>query len=181
MRGRRVGAGVGVVVAAVTGVAAFGAGSAAASSSPATAGRVCLFDAPHGALGLGHVAWAYRWSDGSDTWDYGATLLHGNWRKHGPQAQMLHDFATSDDSGGYRGYRCKDTAADDQSEADATVTAGFAREYALATDNCLTRSIQIFKAYDGSGGLNDLDDGRFVFPNAYFNYALPGWDAETKL
>lgn len=156
-------------------------GTAVASTATPSAGRVCLFDAPNGAWGLGHVAWAYRWADGTDTWDYGATLQNRNWRRHGPEKQMLHDFAMLDESGGYRSYRCKDTAADDQSAADATAAAGFAREYDLATDNCLTRSIEVFKAYDGSGGLNGLAYGRFVFPNAYFNYELPGWETKKAL
>ncbi|GAA2018631.1 hypothetical protein GCM10009839_13530 [Catenulispora yoronensis] len=170
-----------VVAAGVmaAGVVAAGAGTASAAAGPT--GRVCIFDAPDGAYGLGHVAWAYRWSDGSGSWDYGATESSHNWRKSGTEKQMLHDFATLDESGGYRSYRCKDTAADDQAAATATATAGFARSYDLATDNCLTRSIEIFKAYDGSGGLNGLDDGRYTFPNAYFNYALPGWGPETKL
>lgn len=179
--GRRAAA-VAVVALVTAGAGVSGIGTAAAfTTAPGAAGRVCLFDAPDGALGLGHVAWAYRRADGSGDWDYGATLQSRNWRRHGSQQQMLHDFATLDESGGYRSYRCDDTVADDQGAADAAVTAGFARPYSLPTDNCLTRSIEIFKAYDKSGGLKGLDDGRFTFPNAYFNYALPGWEAETKL
>lgn len=150
-------------------------------STGTTTGRVCMFDAPKGALSLGHVAWAFRWSDGSDTWDYGATLADGNWEKHGSEQQILHDFATSTDSGGYQSYRCRDTAADDQNTAETTVTTGFARSYNLIDDNCLTRSLEIFKAYDGSGGLNSLPSGKFVFPNAYYNYDLSGWDASKPL
>ncbi|MEZ0106030.1 hypothetical protein ABH920_000011 [Catenulispora sp. EB89] len=164
-----------------TGVAFAPSATADARSTHATTGRVCMFDAPKGALSLGHVGWAFRWSDGSDTWDYGATLANSNWEKHGTEQQMLHDFATANDSGGYQSYRCKDTATDDQSIAESTVTAGFARSYNLINDNCLTRSIEIFKAYDGSGGLNSLPDGKFVFPNAYFNYDLSGWDASKSL
>jgi hypothetical protein len=152
-----------------------------ATGDAATTGRVCMFDAPKGALYLGHVGWAFRGSDGSDTWDYGATLSSGNWEKHGSQQQMLRAFTSSTDSGGYQSYRCKDTGADDQSAAEATATAGFARPYNLVDDNCLTRSIQIFKAYDGSGGLNSLPDGKLVFPNAYFNYDLTGWDDAKPL
>ena len=85
------------------------------------------------------------------------------------------------DSSGYKSYRCKDTAADDQGAAEAAATAGFARPYNLVNDNCLTRSVQIFKAYDGSGGLNSLPDGKLVFPNAYFKYDLDGWDAAKPL
>lgn len=164
-----------------TGIAFAPSATADARSTRATTGRVCMFDAPKGALSLGHVAWAFRWSDGSDTWDYGATLANSNWEKHGTEQQMLHDFATANDSGGYQSYRCKDTAADDQSAAESAVTAGFARTYNLVDDNCLTRSIEIFKAYDGSGGLNSLPDGKFLFPNAYFNYDLSGWDASKSL
>jgi hypothetical protein len=146
-----------------------------------TTGRVCMFDAPRGALSLGHVAWAFRWADGSDTWDYGATLESHNWEKHGSEQQMLHDFATMNESGGYTSYRCKDTAADDQSVAESVATTGFGRPYNLAEDNCLTRSIEIFKAYDDSGGLKGLASGKFTFPNAYFHYAMPGWEDEKAL
>lgn len=180
------GRGAASVVAAVVmtaGAVASASGTAAAATTATVAtaaGRVCMFDAPDGALGLGHVAWAYRDADGSG-WDYGATLQSHNWRRHGSEQQMLHDFATMNESGGYRSYRCADTAADDQTAADAKVVAGFARPYSVATDNCLTRSIEIFKAYDASGGLNGLEPGRFTFPNAYFNYELTGWEPETKL
>ncbi|MEY9927426.1 hypothetical protein ABH926_002051 [Catenulispora sp. GP43] len=168
-------------VTAGVAVAPAAAATAAAADPHAATGRVCMFDAPKGALSLGHVAWAYRWSDGSDTWDYGATLADHNWEKHAPEQQMLQDFATLNESGGYKSYRCKDTAADDQSAAEAAVAAGFARPYNLAEDNCLTRSVQIFKAYDGSGGLNGMPDGKFVFPNAYFNYDLSGWEDAKSL
>ena len=187
--GRRL-TGAAVTVAMAAGAVATGSGTAVAATvaaatvaaaASAPAGRVCMFDAPDGALGFGHVAWSYRDADGSDGWEYGATLQSHNWRRHGSEQQMLHDFATMDESGGYRSYRCTDTAADDQSAADAKVLAGFARPYSLATDNCLTRAIEIFKAYDGSGGLNGLEPGRFTFPNAYFNYELTGWGPETKL
>ncbi|GAA1975084.1 hypothetical protein [Catenulispora subtropica] len=172
-----------LLAAALTAAGVAGPGTASAAVTVTTSGRVCLFDAPDGALGLGHVGWAYRSADGDDggDWDYGATLQSRNWHKHGSEQQMLHEFATLDESGGYRSYRCKDTAGDDTRAADTTMKAGFARPYDLATDNCLTRSIEIFKAYDSSGGLNGLADGKFTFPNAYFNYALPGWGDETKL
>ncbi len=165
--------------AVTTGVAFAPAATADAGNAGAPAGRVCMFDAPKGALTAGHVGWAFRWSDGS--WDYGATMEDHNWQKRGPEQQMLHDFATSTDSGGYLSYRCTNTAADDQDAAESAVTAGFARTYNLFEDNCLTRSIQIFKAYDGSGGLNGLSDGKLLFPNAYFNYDLTGWDNAVPL
>jgi hypothetical protein len=164
-----------------TGVAFASSATADSVSTRAATGRVCMFDAPKGALDLGHVAWAFRWSDGSDTWDYGATLQDHDWEKRGSEQQMLHDFATATDSGGYRSYRCKDTAAGDQRAAEAAAAAGFARPYNLIDDNCLTRSVQVFKAYDGSGGLNGLPDGKLVFPNAYFNYSLAGWDDAKSL
>jgi hypothetical protein len=172
-----------VAYAMLTSTFATGIATAEADVTPlgATAGRVCMFDAPDGAFYLGHVAWAFRWADGSDTWDYGATSSSRNWEKHASEQQMLHDFATSTESGGYRSYRCKETSADDQSAAESAAAAGFARPYDLGEDNCLTRSIEIFKAYDGSGGLNGLGDGKFTFPNAYFHYALPGWEDEKSL
>lgn len=181
MRNRYRGTAAIAVAVVATGVAFAPSATADTPSTSAALGRVCMFDAPNGALHAGHVGWAFRWSDGSDTWDYGATLEHGNWEKHGSQQQMLHDFATANESGGYRSYRCTNTAADDQSAAESTVAAGFARPYNLIDDNCLTRSIQIFKAYDGSGGLNGLAGGKLVFPNAYFNYDLTGWDAAKPL
>src|SRR5947199_325515 len=81
---------------AVTGVTFAPSATADARNAGATTGRVCMFDAPKGALHLGHVAWAFRW-------------------------------------------------------------------------------------YDGSGGLNGLPDGKLVFPNAYFNYDLTGWEDAKAL
>lgn len=147
-------------------------------------GRVCLFDAPRRPADLGHIGWAYRWSGDAKQWDYGATLgQDAGWRKHGSFAQMVKDFRNSHDAAGYDSYRCTDTLAADQRDANGVVNRINGKTYSLLVDNCLTKSIQIIKAYDESGGLNALPDGRWTIPNLYYTAALDKahWDRMVGL
>lgn len=160
--------------------------ASAASAQPAghPHGRVCLFDAPREPADAGHIGWAYRWSGDRGQWDYGATVgrQHG-WRKHGSFAKMLKDFRASHDAGGYATFRCTDTLAADQRDADVVVNRINGKDYNLAVNNCLTKSIQIVKAYDESGGLNALPTGKWTIPNQYYTATLDraGWDRTVRL
>jgi hypothetical protein len=158
----------------------------AASAQPRSHpdGRVCLFDAPKAPLHLGHIGWAYRWSADPGQWDYGATVdaRHG-WRKHGSFQQMLADFRKSHDAEGYSSFRCKNTPAADQRDADAVASLVNGKGYNIMVDNCLTKSIRIIKAYDESGGLNALPAGHWTAPNYYYTQILDkaGWDRLIRL
>lgn len=162
------------------------AAAGARQAQPATHanGRVCLFDAPKEPMHAGHVGWAFRWSTNLSQWDYGATLgPDKGWRKHGSFERMLHDFATSPNAGGYRSYRCTVTLGSDQRAANAAVNRLNGRRYELLTDNCLTKSIEIVKAYDDSRGLDGMPGGGWSVPNAYYTFALDdsGWDGSIQL
>lgn len=171
---------------------AFAALSATALTAPAASaqprshldGRVCLFDAPKAPVHLGHIGWAYRWSADHGKWDYGATVdPHHGWRKHGSFAQMVADFRSSRDAEGYFSYRCKNTLAADQRDANDVVNLVNGKDYNIMVNNCLTKSIQILKAYDESGGLNRLPDGHWTVPNYYYTQILDraGWDRLVHL
>ncbi|MEY9925827.1 opacity protein-like surface antigen [Catenulispora sp. GP43] len=176
-------------VVTVATVSAAALAAPAASAQPVNPrsqphGRVCLFDAPREPADAGHIGWAYRWSADHGQWDYGATVGRQNgWRKHGSFAQMVSDFRKSRDGGGYTTYRCTDTLASDQRDANALVNRINGKDYNLVVDNCLTKAIQILKAYDESGGLNALPVGKWTIPNYYYAAMLDkaGWDRLVRL
>ena|GEM_PF-1922669 len=174
-----------VVVAAVSATAFTAPAASADHVKPQSSnGRACLFDAPRVPAHLGHIGWAYRWSGHRDQWDYGATVgERRGWRKHGTFAQMVAAFRTSRDAGGYATYRCKDTASADQRDANSVVNQINGRDYNLMVNNCLTKSVQIVKAYDHSGGLNAMPDGHWTPPNRYYaqNLDKAGWDRAITL
>ena len=167
--------------------------SASAAASPANpaphprslpTGRVCLFSAPRQPFEAGHIGWAYRWDDGSDNWDYGATRGENDaWNSHGSTQTMLNTFRTHGDAGGYDFYRCTDTHGQNQAAAFTKASQVNGGDYNILTNNCLTKSIQIIKAYDNSGGLNNMDDGRWSIPNNYFHGELDkdGWGPVAAL
>lgn len=177
-------AAVALAAASATALAAPAASAHPSKPTSFPHGRVCLFDAPREPVDAGHIGWAYRWSTDHGQWDYGATLgRHNGWRKHGSFAQMVNDFRTSHDAGGYSSYRCTDTLAADQRDANSVVNRINGKDYNLVADNCLTKSVQIIKAYDESGGLNGLPNGKWTIPNYYFTATLDkaGWDLLTRL
>lgn len=102
---------------------------------------------------------------------------------NGSLAQMLKDIRVSRDAGGYGTYRCVDTFAADQRDANAMVNRVNGRDYSLVVNNCLTKSIQIIKAYDESGGLNGLPTGKWTIPNYYYTVTLDkaGWGTAVGL
>ncbi|MEU8034821.1 hypothetical protein AB0C13_40975, partial [Streptomyces sp. NPDC049099] len=169
-----------IAAVALTAVSAAGTASAATHRPASSVGRVCLFSAPGEPAPAGHVGWGYRWNDGSDKWDFGATLgQDSGWARNGSTRAMLDTFRTASDAGGYKFYRCVDTGGQNQDAAFRLMKSINGRHYNLAIDNCLTKSIRIFKAYDNSGRLNGLPAGKFTAPNDYFHETLDkaGWDA----
>lgn len=176
-----------LTVLALTGpaVAAAASAHATATSIPYAAdapGRVCMFLAPEHVFGLGHVGWAYRETDGA-TWEFGATSgADSSWHKSGPFTEVLTGFRNGGDSSGpYRTYRCKDTVGHDDVRAAAKVDQLEAEQYDIFTNNCLTRSLEVFQAYDDSGGLAALGAGRLTAPRWYFDNDLAGFETATEL
>src|SRR5579862_9143768 len=137
-------------------------------------GEVCMFNAPSGTDYLGHVGWAYL-VGGTSTWIYGATEeASESWHESGSFTDMLNAFrgaGTYHDAGYYKYYRCEKSPNSSVGAADQQVAKGEASGYNWDYDNCLTKSVAVFKAYD-SGTFGGLDDGVSVLPNAYFENAL---------
>jgi hypothetical protein len=159
--------------------------SLAADATPAHAdsgGRVCLFLAPENVHGFGHVGWGYRHADGG-LWEFGATVdATSAWHGGGTFDHMTADFGDPQVSGGvYRSYRCRATVGGDDAAAKAAAITADAEVYDLFTSNCLTRSLEVFHAYDGSGDLASLGDGRFTAPRWYFDNDLDGFEPEQQL
>jgi hypothetical protein len=133
-----------------------------------------MFNAPSGAIGFGHVGWAYQ-VVGTTNWVYGSTedisgspfVLPGDpasttsWsdtsdftgaknkfknilRMHG---QLYHN------QGYYTQYRCKNVTTADVEAANSEVQLVLHSGYFIQTDNCLTKSIAVFNAYAPSLGL----------------------------
>lgn len=181
-------------VACATAALALTAGLAVvpATATPAHAddqGTVCMFLAPREPIGAGHVGWAYKWANGQQ-WDYGATTggSHGvsgkksRWEENGDWARLVDAFKNRHrDALGYTQYRCRQTAGHNQAGAIAKVGVLAAQDYNIATNNCLTDTIQIFKTYDSSGGLNGLLAGRYTRPSEYFNDHLDGFNRAANL
>jgi len=169
--------------AVITAVALLGAtiGTATVTTAPAQAlgaGAACMFNAPTGAqlvpwLGVnaGHVGWAFL-EGGTKTWEYGATeSATNNWRASGNEQQMFDAFYGLSGHGIHTGYytkfRCKQTANSSVGAASNEVNRLYGQTYSGPDNNCLTRTVSIFKAYDSSFG--GMDIGSWVAPNFYFD------------
>jgi hypothetical protein len=136
-----------------------------------------MFLAPDHVFGLGHVGWAYRRGDGRN-WDYGSTKgTTSSWRKSGAFADVLTGFRDAKDSSGpYTSYRCRNTDGRDPDRASAKADQVAAEPYDILTNNCLTRSLEIFEAYDTGGDLNSLGEGKLTAPRWYFDNDLDGFE-----
>jgi hypothetical protein len=135
------------------------------------AGQVCMFNAPSGAQGAGHVGWGFL-IGGSSTWTYGATeQTNHSWHASGSWSAMLSAFKYNSSSK-YLYYECSHSPNSSVGAANNQVTAGENSGYNLATDNCLTKAVAIYKAYDG-GTYGGMYWGGSEGPNWYFDH-LPG-------
>ncbi|GLF97366.1 hypothetical protein [Streptomyces yaizuensis] len=189
--------------AAATVATALAAGALTTASTPAEAapgGRVCLFlapntvdiDGPGGLRPFGHIGWAFR--NSSRTWTYGATegntgrpedtfIRSGSWNR------MIHNFKTRyTGNKRYVKYRCLSTPSADVTKAQRAARTSKHNGYSLTRNNCLTKSVDIFRAY--SPWLNNTrrlpNPKPFVIsltPNHYYNKLLPkaGWSGTVNL
>jgi hypothetical protein len=170
-----------------------------------TPGRVCMFNAPSGAkigpVTAGHVGWAFRGS--GNWWYFGATENTsgkpkvppggdtGSWSASGNFAQVAAGFRNSGPGHAahyYTQYRCRNWPTSNASKAWREIGVQAHNGYNLFKNNCLDKSIAIFRAY----GINNLPDGHFWvpvwpdfaapwFPNHYFNDMLPGFERAQNL
>jgi len=176
----------------------------ASSGLFSASGRVCMFKAPSGAFGAGHVGWAFRVD--SDAWYFGATEDTGgkpnvppggdtgSWSAFGSFDRVTAEFRNHG-ANYYRQYRCRDWAGSDARRARSAIDVQAHNGYNLLANNCLDKSIAIFRAF----GINDLPDGHawrpvpipfppFVRmvpvprpPNYYFDHMLPGFEGAQNL
>ncbi|MCX5063879.1 MULTISPECIES: hypothetical protein [unclassified Streptomyces] len=154
-----------------------------AAADPATAvgaGRVCMFNATEGAWIAGHVGWAFR-VGGADDWIYGATEDPShNWQKESNWKTMLDTFRAQGGKGYYDTYRCRNTGHSSVTAAKDEVKSAYSRPYDAGTDNCLTRSVEFFLAYD-SDLWNDLPLSSYTGPNWYYDNDLGGFEGKVNL
>ncbi|WP_051942881.1 hypothetical protein [Streptacidiphilus rugosus] len=170
------------------------AGSATARAQ--APGMVCMFDAPSGAGNLGHVGWGFRGGDGV-AWTFGATenpggawtvppssdpAATGSWIGHGGWDQMLAAFRAgrSDHGPGYyTRYRCDATADSSPDAATRQAATEATNGYVLTDNNCLTKSVDIFKAY--STAFASYSNGAWQVPNRYFADLPSTWTPSAGL
>jgi len=173
--GRATGLVLASIVAGVGGVLVTTAGTAQAYGT----GRVCMFNATEGAFTAGHVGFAFRVGP-ADDWIYGATESPTyNWWAETNQATMINRFKSQGGAGYYDSFRCRDTGNSSVGSAKNKMLALFGQRYDVGANNCLTRSVEIFWAYDIS--LGDLWGAAGTGPNFYYDNYLFGFGPRAYL
>ncbi len=197
----KVGAGIRIITAAglTVGLTLIGTG---ATSEAAVPGEACIFNAPDGAAGFGHVGWGFK-ADTGDSWTFGATEDQGasplhlggsgakaassSWHNSGTYAQMLSAFALgvlvdgqtgtrySDPVGYYRRYRCSLISSSFPQQATSEIADVETSGYDFLLDNCLTKAVKILTSY----GFPGLSSGQVTKPDDYFLSKLPNPTAST--
>lgn len=79
----------------------------------------------------------------------------------------------------YDAYRCINTASGDLAAAQRTFRAMRANGYQVAYNNCLTKSIAIFRKYSPALSTVYLPNGGATLPKSYFGKVLNharGWE-----
>lgn len=157
-------------------------------------GRVCMFEAPDGAVGLGHAAFAVKVRGEANHWIYGSfgstnDTPKAGWIKGGTWEQArahFTDVRDRDHDGAryYTRFRCVNTKDGDVKRAQSWYGAVKGRGYNAALNNCLHMSMAVFKGYS-EVLRNDprLPSATKQFPNDYFERVLPAahWEAPHNL
>ncbi|MEU2247422.1 Tat pathway signal protein [Streptomyces sp. NPDC019224] len=170
---------------------------AAGAAEAATGGRVCLFldkeGAPFAGRTYGHVAWAIRDPKNTNHWIWGATenaegdsytapgKNNGSWIKGGTWDDFRNSIKRDGHhrKGFYDAYRCINTAGGDLKAAQRTFHNMKNNGYQISHNNCLTKSIAIFRKYSPALSIKHLPDGQGVPPRNYFATTLDnarGWE-----
>jgi len=120
-------------------------------------GHVCVFLAPNGAFGLGHVGWAYQVA-GTPTYVFGSTegrgaaahipagQPNGYWSATGTYSAMLATFRVKN-GGYYTEYKCESTGGSAVGAANAAAAAPARAGYDVIGNNCVDHTIRILGAY----------------------------------
>lgn len=180
--------------ASLTGALALLAGGAVSAPVDAQAaaplGRVCMFEAPDGAYGLGHAAFAVKVRGEANHWIYGSfgslnDAPKAGWIKGGTWEQARSHFTSvrDQDHGGaryYTRYRCVNTKDGDVKRAQSWYGAVKSRGYNAIDNNCLHMSMAVFKGYS-EVLRNDsrLPSATRRTPDDYFEKVLPAAHWET--
>ncbi|MEU8433838.1 Tat pathway signal protein [Streptomyces sp. NPDC029216] len=165
------------------------------TAEAATGGRACLFldkeGAPIAGRTYGHVAWAIRDPKNTSHWIWGATeggKLHidagqdnGSWIKGGTWDDLRRSIKKDGHHkpGYYDAYRCINTAGGDLKAAQRTFENMKNNGYDIGFNNCLTKSIAIFRKYSPALSSKHLPDGQTTPPRNYFATTLDnasGWE-----
>ncbi len=80
----------------------------------------------------------------------------------------------------YLYYKCQASPTSSVGAADKQVAVGEASKYDWDTNNCLSRAVDIFEAYDGST-FDYLGNGEGWGPNFYFDNNLWGFSGRENL
>ncbi|MER6488721.1 hypothetical protein V6P99_34325 [Streptomyces virginiae] len=168
--------------------------TAPVDAQAASLGRVCMFEAPRGAYGAGHAAFAIR--DRSDTkhWIYGSfgstnDAPVAGWIKGGSWEKVRQHFISVEDKDHnneryYTRYRCVNTRDGDLKRAQSWYSAVKNRGYNAATNNCLHMSMAVFKGYSETLRKDTrLKSATGWTPNNYYRDVLPAarWEVSHSL
>ncbi|MEU0521966.1 hypothetical protein [Streptosporangium sp. NPDC006007] len=160
-------------VTAAVGLALVGTlAQAPAPAAAAVPGRVCMFSYPKEpstgrawAGYAGHVGWAFK--TGPDRWTWGSFLpAKSPWASSWTWVATQGKFRQM----GYSSFRCKDTHRMGAAVATTKWKELLGTRYRLLYNNCLTTSVDIFRAYTTE--LGSLPSGVGQTPNRYFNGTL---------
>lgn len=154
------------------------------------AGKYCLYVAPSGAYGQGHIGWEVQ-EPGKGYWAGSTEADSGDpvdtWILFSSSETTIHSFFANaltangklqHGAGYYTEFRCHSTTTSAVGAAIAQARASTG--YNVVWDNCLTKSVSILTTYWGG---DHLDSGILRQPNAYFFTYLPtvNWGPEHFL
>ncbi|WP_405879938.1 hypothetical protein OG762_15635 [Streptomyces sp. NBC_01136] len=169
-------------------------------------GQACVFLAPKGAGGFGHVGWAFQEPPG-DHWFFGATegaggeeggpnarkippgQRNGAWVDTGNWQRALDTFrnakANEHPGGYYKQYTCAYAAQSAVHSAALQAQANVGRGYDLFGDNCMNHAYDVLQAYNLT--LPSPNDPIYISPSWAPNLWVrklsrtPGWNGLNSL
>ncbi|RPK32036.1 hypothetical protein EES39_39605 [Streptomyces sp. ADI92-24] len=171
-----------------------GAVTAPLAAQAAPLGRVCMFEAPRGAYGAGHAAFAVKGRGEANHWIYGSfgstnDVPKAGWIKGGTWANVRSRFISVRDQDHknaryYTRYRCVNTRDGNIKRAQSWYSTVKNRGYNLHTNNCLHMSMAVFKGYSEVLRKDTrLKSTTNWSPNNYYRDVLPAahWEKSHSL
>ncbi|AXI91223.1 hypothetical protein SAM9427_36205 (plasmid) [Streptomyces sp. ETH9427] len=193
MYGRRMARATAPVIGALA-LLATGAVTAPLEAQAAPLGRVCMFEAPRGAYGAGHAAFAIKVRGETNHWIFGSfgstnDAPKAGWIKGGTWEKARGHFTSVRDKDHnnaryYTRYRCVNTRDGDVKRSQSWYTTVKSRGYNVTTNNCLHMSMAVFKGYSEILRKDTrLKSATRWTPNDYYKEVLPAarWEASHSL